>query len=271
MYGYIYKTTNILNDKIYIGKKKGKFISNYKGSGRYLRNAIKKYGFENFSVEIIEWCENLEKQNEREKYWIAYFEEAGYEMYNISKGGDGGDTFYKLSDKDRNLRIENLRKSTSFHNISIESRYKAWDTRRLHGKDKASEELKEKLRLSHLGKKRSLESIQKGVNSRKGYKHSKETIQKIKKGNLGKTVTKETRDKLSCIWKGKRNGKENPFYGKRHSDETKQKIGAYNKERFRDRIWINNGIINKRVINSDLEKYKKLGFVEGRIKWQQKH
>ncbi len=41
-YGYVYKTTNMNDKKIYIGQNKGKFKSSYYGSGRYLKSAIKK-------------------------------------------------------------------------------------------------------------------------------------------------------------------------------------------------------------------------------------
>jgi len=54
MYGYIYKTTNILNNKIYIGKKESSsFVETYYGSGTVLKQAIKKYGQENFKIEIL--------------------------------------------------------------------------------------------------------------------------------------------------------------------------------------------------------------------------
>ena len=53
-YGYIYKTTNLINGKIYIGQHKSNlFDSQYKGSGVILRKAFAKYGKENFKVEII--------------------------------------------------------------------------------------------------------------------------------------------------------------------------------------------------------------------------
>ena len=70
MYGYIYKTTNLINGKIYVGQKMSTVFlkEEYLGSGRYLNNAINKYGRENFKVELIEWCENSEILNEREKY-----------------------------------------------------------------------------------------------------------------------------------------------------------------------------------------------------------
>lgn len=47
-YGYIYKTLNLLNNKIYIGQKKGKFNSNYFGSGLLIRRSIKLKGINNF-------------------------------------------------------------------------------------------------------------------------------------------------------------------------------------------------------------------------------
>ena len=52
MYGYIYKTTNLLNNKIYIGQKKSnEFLhEKYLGSGKYLLNSIRKHGKENFII-----------------------------------------------------------------------------------------------------------------------------------------------------------------------------------------------------------------------------
>ena len=45
MYGYIYKTTNLINGKIYIGQHKSEeYDSSYYGSGKLIRRAIEKYG-----------------------------------------------------------------------------------------------------------------------------------------------------------------------------------------------------------------------------------
>lgn len=95
MYGYIYKTTNLINNKIYIGKhKSSKFNPKYKGSGKLLKKAIKKYGYNNFETILICECENLKELNEKEKYYIEkldslYINNRGY---NITLGGDGGAT-----------------------------------------------------------------------------------------------------------------------------------------------------------------------------------
>ena len=87
----IYKTTNLVNGKIYIGKD-AKNRSTYFGSGTILKQAIKKYGVENFKKEILEVCENLKVLAEKEIYWIEKFDARNSSIgYNIAKGGNGGD------------------------------------------------------------------------------------------------------------------------------------------------------------------------------------
>ena len=91
-YGFIYITTNNINGKKYIGQKK--YYGNYEtyiGSGIALKNAINKYGKENFTREIIENCKTKEELDSREKFWIEYYNAMESEdFYNITSGGDGG-------------------------------------------------------------------------------------------------------------------------------------------------------------------------------------
>lgn len=102
----------------------------------------------------------------------------------------------------------------------------------------------------------------------RGKKLTDEHKKKIQASNIGKhSMSSENKKKMSARAK-LRVGKTNPFYGKQHSADTKEKIGSYNKERFRNKIWINNGVINKRVERNDLENYLSNGFIEGRIKWK---
>ena len=56
----IYKTTNLINSKIYVGQD-SKNNYNYLGSGIIIKKAIKKYGKENFKKEIIEYCNDKQK------------------------------------------------------------------------------------------------------------------------------------------------------------------------------------------------------------------
>ena len=92
---YIYKITNRINDKIYIGKTYSNPAHRFKEhcreskrsekKNRPLYSAMNKYGIENFIVETIEETDSPE---EREKYWIEYFG-SFKNGYNATIGGDG--------------------------------------------------------------------------------------------------------------------------------------------------------------------------------------
>lgn len=99
----IYKITNLINNKIYIGKTKRDLntrwlehcrdAKNYQENNNPLHAAIKKYGKENFIYEILE--DNISEQelNEREKYYIKYYNSKSHDLgYNVTDGGDGGQT-----------------------------------------------------------------------------------------------------------------------------------------------------------------------------------
>lgn len=67
----------------------------------------------------------------------------------------------------------------------------------------------------------------------------------------------------------KHTGKNNPFYGRKHTLEARQKMSAKNTHT-KNTVWINNGKINKRVKKEDLQSYLEKGFVLGRITPQNK-
>jgi group I intron endonuclease len=99
--GIIYKTTNLINGKIYVGQDKN-CNPNYKGSGILLHRAISKYGWDNFVKEILEVCHSKEELNDREKFWIKELDARDKTVgYNISAGGSGGDTISSHPDKRR--------------------------------------------------------------------------------------------------------------------------------------------------------------------------
>lgn len=86
---FIYQTTNLVNNKKYIGYHYGYENDSYLGSGSNMLKAIEKYGRKNFKREILEFCENKEKAFEREIYWISYYNAVQDDnYYNISEGGD---------------------------------------------------------------------------------------------------------------------------------------------------------------------------------------
>ena len=101
-FGYIYITTNLINNKKYIGMHKSStFNPNYKGSGKILWRAISKYGWNNFKVEILKWCFSKEELIDQEKYFIESYhacESRGF--YNCMEGGHGGNNKTYLSEEE---------------------------------------------------------------------------------------------------------------------------------------------------------------------------
>lgn len=88
----IYKITNLINNKVYIGKDTTS-DPNYFGSGLLISRSIRKYGLENFKKEVIDETDNYNDLSKKEIYWIKEFNSTNRDLgYNISKGGDGGDT-----------------------------------------------------------------------------------------------------------------------------------------------------------------------------------
>lgn len=87
----IYQTTNLVNNKIYIGKHITENIEDqYFGSGKYLKRAIEKYGLENFEFKILFELQNEEEMNLLEKCVVTQEFCDRKDTYNINVGGDGG-------------------------------------------------------------------------------------------------------------------------------------------------------------------------------------
>lgn len=90
MFGFIYVTTNKVNGKKYVGQcKYGKpDTDRYLGSGKEMRQAIKKYGAENFEREVIQECDSRQALNEAEIAFIAEHNcVESRDWYNVSPGG----------------------------------------------------------------------------------------------------------------------------------------------------------------------------------------
>ena len=96
---YIYEITNKINGKTYIGQRKcpkGKTPwtdIEYMGSGKLVKLAEKKYGFENFNKEIIAVCYSRDEVNILEKEYIALYRSIGKAEYNIADGGNFSEKF----------------------------------------------------------------------------------------------------------------------------------------------------------------------------------
>ena len=190
---YIYRITNNINHKTYIGQHKyckSLLVDDgYMGSGVILRKAQKKYGIENFSKEIITIAMSRSEANVLEKYYIAKErKENNFGCYNVADGGQGGGQRGYHHTEDAKKRISETHKG----------RY-------------VSEETKKKISDYFKGKPRSEETIKKVSESLKGRTP----------WNKGKHLSEEQKRKLSEAHKGKKLG---PC-----SEETKRKISEANK------------------------------------------
>ena len=95
---FIYKITNNINKKCYIGKTERDIDTRWKEHKKNARNseklahihlykAFNKYGIENFEIKCVEECE-ISVLNEREKYWVAFYD-SYHNGYNETLGGEG--------------------------------------------------------------------------------------------------------------------------------------------------------------------------------------
>ena len=269
MYGYIYETTNLINNKKYIGKKKSDiFLNNeYLGSGSILNNAIKKYGKENFYVKLIDTADSLKELNYKEKKYISMFDAVKSDnYYNIASGGDGGVLW------------------NSIENHPSKHTDRSGNKNPFYGK-KHTDETKKKISEKNKNKK----SKNKGKI-------------RIRKDNIIKYINKECLDdylKLgyTCYIKNKELEKQNKKNTKRHktdyqksiaskthknkviSDEQKLKYAETRKNWslekkniFHDKqsssqkelCWVCNKEKTIRINKKDLEKYLNEGFIRGR-------
>ena len=99
----IYKITNKINGKFYIGKHQTSDIGDgYMGSGKLIKAAIKKYGVENFSKEILHIYDSEEDMNLKEKELVTISDQT----YNLCEGGKGGFSYINRNGLNLDLNRE---------------------------------------------------------------------------------------------------------------------------------------------------------------------
>ena len=160
---HIYLVTNLINGKKYIGQTQTD-DETYYGSGLNILKALKKYSRKNFKREILCHCSTLEELNEKEIYFIDFYDAVNSDMfYNIHPGGLGGPSRkYTQEEKDK-------------HSLSST---KFWLGKKL------SEEHKKKLAEAATGRISKLKGIKRPelAEKMKGLKYTEERKEKMAKG-----------------------------------------------------------------------------------------
>lgn len=237
----IYKTVNLVNNKFYIGKHQCSVLEDgYLGSGVALKEAITKYGKENFKREILFIFDNEVDMNSKEKELVTIDLVNDPNCYNLTVGGEGGPVFL--------------------------------------GKHH-SEQTKQLLREKFLGKKGGSKSQEQLLREREaryaknnGRWFSEETIEKLRQAALKNSISKSNKTKVKVVKKSKEEqnkARSEKLLGHKVSLETRKKLSEKNKgtkPSNAGKIQITNGIVNKYILLEDFPKYESDGWVRGNYK-----
>ena len=212
MFYTIYKITNKINNKYYIGMHQTSNLDDgYMGSGKLIKRAIQKYSIENFTKEILHVFDNKEDMKNKEKELVVINEMS----YNLCDGGHGGFGYINQQPEKKDWVL----KGRIATNIVLKEKYGVSNSSQI---DFVRRKIGEKAKL------RYEQGLMKPPPSFLGKKHSEETKQKIKNNKIGYGI-----------------GSKNSQYGT---------------------CWITNGNEDKKIHKDELDKFIILGYAKGRMK-----
>ena len=214
MFYTIYKITNKINNKYYIGMHQTSNLDDgYMGSGKLIKRAIQKYSIENFTKEILHVFDNKEDMKNKEKELVVINEMS----YNLCDGGHGGFGYINQQPEKKDWAL----KGRIATNIVLKEKYGVSNSSQI---DFVRRKIGEKAKLRHeQGLMKPPPSF-----SFLGKKHSEETKQKMKNNKIGYGI-----------------GSKNSQYGT---------------------CWITNGNEDKKIHKDELDKFIILGYAKGRMK-----
>lgn len=195
----IYLVTNKINGKQYVGQTTRTLEERWyehcyddkSANFSILKSAIKKYGENNFKVEVIRECKTQQELNEFERYFIAKYNTISPNGYNIRAGGDGGGKLHPKT-------VAKIKKKLIGRKLPLETR--------------------RKMSLTRTGQKRGKYNVH----------YSKEEIERRSNFQKNRRWDEETKRRISesnkKFWAGKNKGPDNPRYGAVLTDEQKENV-----------------------------------------------
>lgn len=143
---YIYKITNLVNQKVYIGQTvqknpKMRWYSHQadsrKGKKSYLYDSIRKHGIDNFTWEVIDVASDIATLNYKEEYWLKYYRNLGVVYNNREAGGNkihSKKSILKMQESQRqaHARRRKIMGGTEIHK-SHQPHKGGWNQRRVSG------------------------------------------------------------------------------------------------------------------------------------------
>ena len=221
MFYTIYKITNQINGKVYIGSHKTKDLNDkYMGSGKYLKYAQEKHGIENFTKEILFVFDTPEQMYEKESEIVNDEFLTEQNTYNIKIGGFGGWDYINNNKLSGYSKKEVYSKGRINADVSLFEKYgDNW----------------------------------RDIISKKGTDKLKQILQDNPNYLKGRVDN---------------SGKNNPMYGKKHSDSSKQKMSKLQSGRSNSqhgKCWVMHPEYgNKSIKKEHLDNYINLGYKPGR-------
>lgn len=202
----IYKTTNLINGKIYVGRD-AKNNPNYLGSGKHYKRAEKKYGKENFRKAIIDSDEDFNELCAKEIFWVDFYDARNPIVgYNILPGGPAGGAtrngMKNSEEMNRKIGKANAialtgKKLPSEHKKKISAATKG-ENNPMYGKHH-SEETRQVLRIANSGKNNPMYG-----------KNNPNAVAAMIAARIGKRLPEETKQKLRIASTGENNPQKRP-------------------------------------------------------------
>ena len=284
-YHYFYKIINLINNHFYYGiHSTNNLDDGYMGSGSRLHHAYKKYGIENFKKEILKYFDTREELAQYEADVVTEELVLDENCYNISCGGEKFNTLNSITVKDKNNNCFRCKiNDPKWINGEYESVSKNMVTCFDNLEQKYIQITKElfninKNRYSGLQHGKVIVSL-KGGNKKEFFAIDKKDYDKniYETVSSGKIVVKDKNGKIFIVSKDDERYKSGKLQfiqkGKKHSEETKQKMHETHLKNNHQQgeknsqfgtCWIHNNNENKKIKKEQLKEYISNGWIKGR-------